>query len=224
MFYSIKYMKQILIAVSILPMFVSCDKTTPDNDYTITAVVVDIDTRTTIPGAKVYSQVFPRAFGSLQVYDSAFSDASGKAVFTHQKGERRSVIAISKIGYVPTGAILYSISPNFVDRTDSVYLGRGSYVNLTVHRTGTYLPGDSVHVKVKGNYNRDGIPGHFWTVVKDLAITPDKVLNLEAIYHPFYNPKLNFECDIRRAGLVLTTISDSTDMIQYSTKSYTLNY
>ena len=59
---------------------------------------------------------------------------------------------------------------------------------------------------------------------KDKAESPDRSFNLYTWYNtPFYD-KLYFQWDIIRNGSVISTKSDSTSLIQFGTKNFTLNY
>lgn len=214
---------RIVTAILGIILTTGCKKSSPDNDYTITAVVLDIDSRAPIPVAKVYSQAYP-IFGSPIVFDSSYSDASGKTRFTHKKGDARMIFAVSKPGYIPAGLLPLSGGLYFVDRTDTSYMTKASAVDLSIHRSNTYLPGDSVYVKVKGIYIPGGFSGFFYTVAQYLANSPDRLINLQAFYSSPYHTKLYFQCDIIRGGTVFSSQLDSAEMIQFGTRNHTLNY
>jgi hypothetical protein len=110
------------------------------------------------------------------------------------------------------------------ERVDTIYIARPSFVNFTIHKTGTYLPGDSIALRVVDYTSPTNFSFDFRNLTKDKAIAPDRTFNLYTWYHtPFYD-KLYFQWDIIRNGSVLSTKLDSTDLIQFGTQNFTLNY
>jgi len=217
-------MKLLITIFFITTILASCKKSTAvDDDYTITGVVLDWDARTPIAGAKTYT--IPRfvAIGTQLLLDSGITDALGKVVFTYKKADPRILYKAEKTGYILPFNIIHAIHSSTEDITDTTYLVRPSYVNVTVHKAGIYLPGDSVDIKAKGHYNPDNLTGYL-TVIRDKADSPDKILNLPAFYFSPYYTKMYFQWDIIRNGSILSSGSDSTDMIQFATKNYSLNY
>lgn len=219
-------MKQILAFFLLITTLSSCKKSssTTNSDsgyYTINGIVLDVDSRTPVAGAKVYAGAPPILFPS----DSAFSDAAGRVSFQVKKEGPVKTLYATKGNYLLPHSIFSIYISAYVDRTDTVYLARASYVNLTVHRTGTYLPLDSIALKVAGDYySAAGYSGSYRNLLRDKADAPDKVFNLYSWYQSPNFTKVYFQWDIIRNGAVISTQSDSTTMTQYATKNYTLNY
>lgn len=219
-------MKQLMTILVFATTLISCKKSSNSTNidsgyYTITGIVLDIDNRTPIVGAKVYAGAPP----ILSPSDSAFSDAAGRVSFRVKKeGQVKTLYAV-KDNYVLPHSIFGFYVSAYVDRTDTVYLARQSYVNLTIHKTGTYLPLDSIALKVAGDYySAAGYSASYRSILRDKADATDKIFNLYSWYQSPNFTKIYFQWDIIRNGAVISTQSDSTTMIQFATKNYTLNY
>ena len=215
-------MKIVFSAIIILLLFIGCKKSSDDSDfYTITGIVVDIDSNTPVENAKVYCGFLPIVY-SLQL-DSAFSDINGKVSFTYRKDHIPKGTVAQKSGYM--AAIFdnyYTISTVDVDRTDSLFLAKPSIVNITLHKSNVYQPSDSIVLKVKG-YIEFVYPNLFQTIYQTNANNPDTSIHLNTQYKTSYS-KIYLQWDIKRNGSILSTQTDSIDLIQYGTKNYNLNY
>lgn len=213
-------MKQICAALLFFVVVVGCKKSTSKEEhFNLRVLVLDYDAGTPIANAKVYPNL-DRGGAT----DSAFSDVNGRASFLIRKDGTLTIPAAIKDNFVVPAVGLYA-RIGYEDRTDTVYLVRPSYINLTIHRTGTYLPPDSVAIRVKNDYFTSlWYSNQYRELVREKADAPDKLINLISWYHPVAMPKLYFQWDIIRNGAVISTQTDSTNMIQYGTKNYTLNY
>ncbi|MGF2412318.1 hypothetical protein [Ferruginibacter sp.] len=222
-------MNKLITALLLTAILVSCKKTSTEDEnyYTLAATVVDFDASTPIAAAKVYVIAY---IGGAPL-DSALSDVNGKVAFSFKKEGPYKFLTPVKNNYInPMNTVPAHL--NYDNRTEFLYLARPSYVNVTVHKTGTYLPSDSVNVQVTGDYAPPPIfqnPG-YRLLFKDKAEAPDKIFNLQSAYGRvmgsffFGASKLHFTTDIIRNGAVISTQKDSTSLIQFSIKNYTLNY
>ena len=213
-------MKKIFAALLFFFLFVGCKKSTSKDEYfNLSILVLDFDAKTPIANAKVYPTSI-RGAGT----DSAFSDANGKVSFRIRIESTTIIPFAVKDNYVIPAIAFHVFSAN-IDRTDTIYLVRPSYVNATVHKTGAYLPLDSIAIRVKNDYYSPiWYSNEYRNLAREKADAPDKVFNLLSWYHPVAMPKLYFQWDIIRNGSVISTQTDSTSMIQYGTKNYMLNY
>jgi hypothetical protein len=220
-------MKQLITICFLLIILNSCKKssTAVDEYYTITGVVLDYDAKTPIEGAKVYcgkgicvgNCPFPKG-------DSAITDVSGKVCFQYKKDDARKRLLPVKVNYIYTQSY-GTDDPVNIDRTVTLYLARQCYANVLIRKTGNYLPLDSVVVRVMGDYTSElGLYSFYRNLFTDKANSPDKQFNLYAFYASPNFTKIYFQWDVIRNGSIITTKSDSTDLIQFGTKNYTLNY
>ena len=86
------------------------------------------------------------------------------------------------------------------------------------------MPNDSIALRVVDYTSPSNFSIGFRSLAKDKAEAPDRSFNLYTWYNtPFYD-KLYFQWDIIRNGSVISTKSDSTTLIQFGTKNFTLNY
>jgi hypothetical protein len=227
-------MKQILSVLIISAILFGCSKSsTESTTYKLNGLVLDFDAKTVISGAKVY-------VNSFGIRDSAISDINGRVSFTLLKSDGLKFLSATKdnyltpyysIGIAPTGAN--------TDRTDTVLLARPSFVNLTTHRTGTYLPTDSISISVNNIYTSStaSTGSTYKEILRDKADIADKYFLFSTLYQipptntgggifivvPGYQ-KVFFKRDIIRSGSVLSSSLDSTSLIQFGTKNFTLNY
>jgi hypothetical protein len=212
-------MKQILTLFVLTAFLFGCKKSsTEDEYYTLNGIVLDYDSRLPIAGAKVYAG--PLCIGGC-ASDSAVSDAAGRVSFRVMNTAGITILlSASKDNYVKP-PIYFFVPINIGERTDTTYLVKPSFVNLTTHKAGTYNPSDSLAIRVMGDINATSVYRDF---TREKADATDKTFNLSAWYQSPYNLKLYFQWDIIRGGTVISSKSDSTSLIQYGTKNFTLNY
>lgn len=214
-------MKYIYIVALFSVFGTSCKKSsTPANDsYTITVLVKDKDNQAAIAGAKVY-------FGRYPILsDSAITDANGSASFSFKKETGVKLTFVKKDGYVIPHFSFFPVPLTYEDRTDILYLGKASYVNLTLHKNNAWLPADTILFQVKYDYNTpDVFSSELRGVVTGKADTANRVLNLYSYYNNPGYTKMYFKWDIKRSGSIISSSTDSTDLIQYGTKNFTINY
>ncbi len=218
-------MKQLMTILFISAILLGCSKQNNEEEYyTITGQVLDLDSKLPIAGAKAYLSRFT---------DSAISDASGRVSFRFRIGEPSAYFYVVKDGYLRPQS--YWMSVGYVSRTDTFFLARKSFVNVTISKLGTYQVTDTVDIKVLGdNVPAEGESPSYRTFHRDKANAPDKLYNLFAAYnlntnYSFWNhfmtkEKLYFKSEIIRNGSVFSTKTDSTSIIQFGTKNFTLNY
>jgi hypothetical protein len=221
-------MKKLLTALVITSILFGCKKSsTEEENYTLSGIVLDFDSNIAIAGAKVYV----KEYGYMgAIVDSVVSDANGKFSFNIRKEGKYKYTFPAKANYLnPVNWIPYYADYN--DRTTNLYLAKPSFVNLTIHKSGTYLPSDSVYIEVLNNYETGGVQNTtYGYLYRDKSNSPDKTFNLQAVYgHAvgsviFGTIKLYFKTDIIRSGSIFSTKEDSTNLIQYGTQNFTLNY
>lgn len=214
-------MKQIFALFLLAALLSSCKKSssTDDGYYHITGIVLDVDSRAPIAAAKIYVRE------NFVYIDSAISDANGRVSFTFKKEGNLKSLYPTKDNYLLPHSQWGVFISGYADRTDTAYLGRKSFVNVTVHKTGTYMPLDSIDLRIAGDYySAAGYSAGYRSVLRDKADAADRVLNLYAWYLSPYSTKIYFQWDIIRSGAVISTQSDSTAMIQFGIKNFTLNY
>jgi hypothetical protein len=221
-------MKQLITLLTLSCILFSCKKSSGEEEYyTLSGIVLDFDSYAPIAGAKVYV----KQYGYMQpVVDSAISDGNGRVSFNLKKEGAFKFLSPLKAGYLnPINWIGYYA--NYNDRTDDLYLARPSFINVTTHKAGTYLPSDTIDVQVMNdNVPPIGQYNTFRPIFRDKADVADRTFNLQAAYgHArgdlFYGAvKLYFRSEIIRGGSVLSTKTDSTNIIQFGTQNFTLNY
>ena len=194
---------------------------TVEESYTGTIIVLDYDTHSPVPGAKVFKRLMPY---SITLEDSAVSDASGKVIFNNIPAHKYYYFDPSKAGmtvpYIP-----YGKGPFTSDRTDTVYLGKNSYVNLHLHRSGIFSPGDAIELAVRHNYSPVDGSVYSENVYMGLALSPDTTIKVATFYmNPPYGTRLVIGERITRSGGNITLTYDSVNKIQYSIQDYYLNY
>ena len=222
-------MKQLIVVLILSVILFGCSKPSDEDEYyTITGIVLDFDSYATIAGAKVYLK---QLGNMVSIYDSAVSDANGKVYFKLKNNGIHQTLYPTKAGYL-NPVYLYLSYVDEKDRTDTLYLARPSFVNLTSHKTGTYLATDSVNIQVQNDYVEPGGIQYFFprTLYKGIANVPDKTFNLQTIYgHAigsffFGTYKVYFGCEIIRNGGVISAKSDSTTVTQFGIQNFTFNY
>lgn len=222
-------MKHIIALLFITATLASCKKSSSDDGYyTITGLVLDWDSKAPIAGAKVYAGT---SFFTPATIDSAITDANGRVSFRYLKSEAGRGLYTDIPGYVyPFYSIIFAMSGNNVNRTDSLFRARASYLNLNLHQSGIYNATDSMHVRILGYRKAIFLFGGDPMTKIDLlffdrrAMAADSLLNFASVYFnpPYQKNYINW--DVFRNGSVLSSGSDSTDLIQFGTKNYTLNY
>lgn len=220
-------MRLLLTFLLFITLFIGCKKSSSeDENYTLSATVLDFDANTAIAGSKVYV----KEYSPGKIVDSAISDVNGKVSFSYKKEGSYKYLYPSKNNYLnPINIIAYRA--NYESRTDVLYLAKPSFMNVTIHKNIVYLPLDTVAIQVLGDHIPSvGQNPNYRILFRDKAEAPDKTFNLQAVYGKgmgsfFYGSlKLYFIQDIIRNGAVISTQTDSTNIIQFGIKNYTLNY
>lgn len=121
-------------------------------------------------------------------------------------------------------SILYYYTPGYYNRTDTVCLVRKSFINLTIHKSASYLTLDSIELRVAVDYcSAACYSAANRTILRDKSDASDKIIILYSWYQSPSFTKLYFQWDIIRNGAVLSTQADSTAMVQFGTKNFTVN-
>jgi hypothetical protein len=221
-------MKQIIAILILSVILFSCKKQSAEDEYyTVTGQVLDLDSKMPIAGAKAYLA------GPPPSSDSGITDVSGRVSFRFRIDGPSRFFYVVNDGYLRPKTYWVTVGNN--SRTDTFFLARPSFVNVMISRTGTYLSTDTVEVKVFGdNVPAEGENPYYRTFHRDKANAPDKLYNLFASYNlgansSFWNQffrteKLYFRTEIIRGGSVFNTKTDSTNIIQFGTQNFTLNY
>lgn len=212
------------MASIICAVIVACDKN-EDESYTTNGIVLDWDLKTPVPGAKIYATTFSNGVSTV---DSVISDGDGKYSFVFPDNIFRPASA-TKAGYQNPFHIFPSTMPNSLKKNDTLYLARSSYLDVTIHRVNSYPATDSIELffgKFCPLSQSESwlINSSFFQVKRRVANAPDTLVNVAAAYHPVPGNKVFFYWNIIRNGSNISSHSDSTDLIQYATKSYTINY
>ena len=219
-------MKTILSAFLIILTFFSCKKAdSPANvvSYTIKGIVLDADTYTPIPNAKIYCSTLP--FNYALTFDSTFSDLQGQVSFTYNDYIPKGLTG-KKSGYLPAIVNGYLLKYDAgYDRNDTVFMVKNSAVNLIIHMTNIYTSLDYLVIKAKGNIDGTGSGNlSFTDCYTGIANQiPDRNLILNAQYFPT-TPKIYLQWYTYRNGVQLTSGSDSVNLVQYGAVNYNLNY
>jgi hypothetical protein len=225
----INCIKQILAILFITATLTSCKKSSSDDGYyTITGLVLDWDSKAPIAGAKVYVSAFSI---TPSLIDSAISDVNGRVSFRYLKTEAGRGLYTDIPGYVyPFYSIIFSVPVNNVNRTDTLFRAKASYLNLNLHQSGIYNATDSMHVKIMGYrkslflYGGDPMTKVDIFGIDRRAMAPDSLLHIASVYFnpPYQKAYINW--NVTRNGSILSGGSDSTDLNQFGTKNYNLNY
>jgi hypothetical protein len=222
-------MKQFFSVLILTAILFSCKKSaTESNTYTLTGIVADFDNKTVIAGAQVYVGIY----GIKN--DSAISGANGWVSFSLLKADGVKILTASKLNYLlPSFSAYNAVSTE--DRTDSIFLVRPSFVNLTTHKANVYLSTDSITLSVNNVFT----PGPATTssdykeILRDKTDIADKNFIFSTIYQAPPTSglviqtgyqKVYFKWDIIRSGSVLSSKLDSVALIQFGTKNFTINY
>ena len=218
---------RIILLILIAVLFITCKKGT-DNNAVVNIAVFDWDTKTPIPGAKVYSH--DGTLITLPPDDSVVTNSNGLASVPTSTGAIQTVSA-EKPGYSITWINeFYSIAAGNI--MDTIYLARSSYVDITLHQANSYLTNDVLHVRISG-YRRtvSSIPSGMIlgaTAGKQRqAIAVDTALHWAIAYFPPPFQKAYINWEVLRNGQTVTVIrsgSDSVNLSRYGTVNYTVNY
>ncbi len=211
-------MKQFLLLLISGIFLLACEKR--GNTRILKGQILDIDSRNPIAGAKVFATTFLAS--DPYMIDSSISDAAGQVSFSFNDSYPRTIYRAEKTSYIWVSVVPPRGWSQNNNRIDTVYLARPSSVSLTTHKTSNYLVDDSLFI---------GVSGIFWGapfqvpayLIKEKANSPDKVYNLQS-YYSTWSTKLYFNWEIKRAGTIISSSSDSADLIQYGTRSVLLNY
>lgn len=221
-------MRRSLSYILAITLLISCTKSErQSSNYRVTALVLDWDSRVPLQGAKVYlAEQFIQFGVPWKIFDSATTDINGKASFTRSEAEYSQVYAINKPGYIQTIPIGPPITLRSQDRTDTSYLVRPSFVNLTIHNNHSYMSGDSVVIRAKGHSNSQGQPiGVFETIFSGLAVSPDRVISVWGFYSASTSTMIGFEYEVYRNNSSIYYGGPVYAMMtQFGTVNYTINY
>jgi len=220
-------MKQLITLLIIATIFLGCKKNGDEENYVLTGIVMDFDANTPIAAAKVYVREY--GLGG-RVVDSALTDANGRASFTYRKQGAYKFLYPAKANYLnPINWIGYFA--NYDDRTETLFLAKPSFINVTTHKANSYLTSDTVYIQVIGdNLLTTGQTSTYRTMLYDKADSPDKIFNLQAVYGKFMgsifygSSKLYFKTDLIRSGTIISTREDSVSVIQFGTQNFSINY
>ena len=221
-------MKKIIAILLLCAFFYGCKKEneSEEENYTLTGIVRDFDSNTPIPGAKVYVKEYDY-FG--KIVDSALTDANGMVSITRPKLGGFTFLYPRKNNYLDP-IYLIGYYGDYEDRTWNLFLARPSFINVTTHKTQTYLPSDTVNIQSAGAHIPPIGQSTYTNLLRDKAEAPDRLFNLQAAYghligNIFYGShKIYFRTEIIRNSAVISTKEDSTNVIQFSTQNFTLNY
>lgn len=138
-------MKKLIVVLILSGILFGCNKPSDEEEYyTLAGLVLEFDANTPMPGAKVYVKEY--GLGG-RIVDSAISDANGRVSFNLRKEGEFKFIYPAKANYLnPINWTGYHA--NYNDRTENLYLAKPSFVNVTTHKTGSYLSSDTVDIQV----------------------------------------------------------------------------
>jgi hypothetical protein len=216
----------ILIAITMI-LVTGCKKPGETKDsYTITAVVLDVDSNTPIANAKVYCG--PLSVGATPNIDSAVSDVNGKVSFTFKNSGYYRQTNAQKTDYISSCVPRNYYPPPIpdIDRIDTVLLVKTSIVNIHLHKVNVYQPTDNISVSFTGCYldgwvgNPDLFPQ---TMYEARANNGDTTFPVKIQYRNNY-PKLYIRWYKWPNGGATSISTDSVNINQYGTKTYDLNY
>jgi hypothetical protein len=217
-------MKQLIPLLLISFILFGCKKSSGEDEYyTIKGLVLDYDIKQPVVGAKVYLFEFccrPKGY-----IDSAVSDVNGMVSFICKNEGDYKMLISAKDNYLhPLKYMQYEVLAH-ISRTDTIYLARPSFLQLTVHQSNTYQPSDSILLSVEGDYHSPS-SGHnmYRILLKDKVNSTDKVFNLYTFYElPGYD-RLTFHYLVTRNGMLLTSQYVQANLTQFGTQNFTLNY
>ncbi len=215
-------MKNIVTILLFCLIFFGCKKEQEEDYYILNGVLLDYDSSAPISGVKV--KAIHNCILPCTTVDSADSDASGRVSFRIKKSISEVTLFAEKAGYLrPHG--IQGHYPEKIDRTDTLYFTRPSFLNVTIHKNGIYLPQDSVRIHVEGDYLS---PTYFSsasrTLYNDNTNLPDRIFNLYTWYNAPNHTKLHFYWEVIRNGNIISLKADSANLVQFGTQNFTINY
>ncbi len=224
-----------VVTIFVITCFLfSCTKSTDEDKYYIlNGLILDYDSQAPIFGAKVFANTFCNPYCQT-TKDSALTDAAGRVLFRYRLDERYAILQASKANYLNQSEYWNFAYINIDStKTDTLYLAKPSFINVTAHKTGAYLPLDTIKLEVNGDntapYGETAL-NIFRIMYKGKADAIDRVFNLQAVYSnhpgdlPYRNRKVYFIKTIIRNGSAISSQTDSTNIIQFGTQNFTLNY
>ncbi len=217
-------MKQLITLLIFSCIFLSCKKSTNEEEYyTLKGLVLDFDSKQPIVGAKVFQYEF--CCRPEPPVDSAVSDANGMVSFNCKSEGDYKTLMPAKDNYLHPLKYMSNQILAHISRTDTIYLAKPSYLQLTVHRSNTYQPSDSIYLSVADAYDSASIGRSVVRIIlRESISSTDKIFNLFSYYElPNYD-KLTFHYYISRNGTLLTNQSFTVNLIQFGTQNFTLNY
>ena len=217
-------MKMVFTAIVILLFFIGCKKSSENDPGIVHGIILDIDSRTPIANATVILDL--HTTGLYNPIDSFLSDINGRFSFTdYYDGIFKGLIP-KKNGYVdPIGYYFVFLRPRS-NWEDTIYLAKPSFIRINLHEQGIYQNTDSIILRLKGNIKNTTVifPADTLHIFyQNKAVMPDTSLNMSTYYDSYYS-KIYLQWDIKRNGSIISTQTDSTDLIQYGTKNFDLNY
>jgi len=212
-------------------LFYSCNKSDENDSLSLaTGIVLDYDSRVPIAGAKVYLWKHNGPRGDMFYNkDSAISELNGRVSFTFSSTDSNLYLIPTKIGYLPP-TILSGYPSATKDVVNEMFLARESYLQLTIHQQNIYTNTDLLYLTI---YSYPAGPGPFFST-KPIALqrhevvrqanTVDTTFTFHLVHHKPPFEKIKFDWQIIRSGTILTQGQDSTSLIQFGTKAYSINY
>ena len=216
-------------AIIIFLSVIGCKKSAENTSQSCTATVqaVDMETMTPFSAVKVSINNLTTnpPFNTFYAtgIDSGFTDAAGKIYLHYTQLGLVTVLIATKPPYLSKYPFISTYSC-FNNIPDSIYLFKPSNLNLAIHRANSYLATDTIHVQIKGNFWQFYDDSYFRSIYKTNANSADTLFGISSFYKTPGDTKVYFQWDIIRNGSILSTQTDSTDLIQYGTKNYDLNY
>lgn len=217
-------MKKLITLLFLSCILFGCKKSSEEDEYyTIKGVVIDFDNKLPVAGAKVFLHEFcckPKGF-----IDSAVSDVNGMVSFNCKNEGDYKLLFPTKNDYLhPLKYMQYQVLAH-TSRTDTIFLAKPSFLQLTVHQSNTYQPTDSIQLSVADAYYSPSEGRSLNRILlKDKVSSTDQHFNLYSFYElPDYD-RLTFHYHITRNGILLSTQSIAANLVQFGTQNFTLNY
>lgn len=225
-------MKQIIPILLLCFVIAGCKKSSTSEEeeyYTINGIVLDYDNQLPVSAAKVKATVIYACVSPpfpCFPEDSALSDASGRVSFRVKKSLPEVGLSSEKNSYLwPHAASAYWRWPDKRDRTDTVFMARTSFLNLTIHKSGIYQPQDTIRIYVTGDYLSATYFNQIGRLLYENNVNlPDRIVNLYTWYNAPGYTKLYFNWEVRRNGNMIVYKSDSANLIQFGSQNFSINY